>query len=237
VTTIDKLHGLARRAIESGEQAFSERAREAAEYLAKAQQLGATQRQSAEAIGKSAGWVNTLLKWRDAGYKTLCPFPDGDAKRRVQRAKQKNEPKKSRPATSAEQAQAQTAKAKAEQVKAEAQKAKAEASRVRAEAKKARSENAKAQAQARERFHETFSGFFGGHRERKKIHSGPRELLIKALGMLGSEHVGERASAAVVVEKQRKLLGMAWDELIVPAEADDQEVENEKVCNNRGKAA
>jgi hypothetical protein len=57
VTTIDKLHDQARQAIESGESRF----RDAAEYLAKAQQLGATQRQSAEAIGKSAAWVNGAL--------------------------------------------------------------------------------------------------------------------------------------------------------------------------------
>jgi hypothetical protein len=216
VTTIDKLHDQARQAIESGESRF----RDAAEYLAKAQQLGATQRQSAEAIGKSAAWVNGLLKWRDGSYKTACPFPGGDAKRRVQRAKQKNESKPSRPPTSAEEAQAQTAKANAERAKAEAQKAKAEASRARAEAKKARSENSKARAQARERFHDAFAGIFGGRPERKKIHSGPRDLLIKALGMLGSEHAGERASAALVVEKQRARLGMTWQELIVPAESE-----------------
>jgi hypothetical protein len=70
VTTIDKLHNQARQAIESGESKF----RDAAEYLAKAEKLGATQRQSA--IGKSVMWVNGLLKWRNGGYKTVCPFPN-----------------------------------------------------------------------------------------------------------------------------------------------------------------
>ena len=65
-----------------------------------------------------------------------------------------------------------------------------------------------------------FSGSSTGHRGKKKIHSGPRELLIKALGMLGSEHSGERANAAAVVEKQRAQLGLTWEELIVPAQAD-----------------
>ena len=66
-----------------------------------------------------------------------------------------------------------------------------------------------------------YADLFGGHRERKKIQSGPRDLLIKALGMLGSEHAGERAIAALVVEKQRAKLGMTWEELIIPAEEDD----------------
>jgi hypothetical protein len=47
--SVDKLHDKARRAIESGE----EKLRDAAEYLAEAQKLGASQRQSAKAIGMS----------------------------------------------------------------------------------------------------------------------------------------------------------------------------------------
>lgn len=62
---------------------------------------------------------------------------------------------------------------------------------------------------------------FGRGHTKKKIYSGPRELLIKALGMLGSEHAGERANAALVVERKRKQLGMMWDELIVPADLED----------------
>ena len=69
--SIDKLHNNARRAIESGEDKF----REAAELLAQARKLGATQRQSAKAIGKSPAWVNALLKWKSGGYKNWCPFP------------------------------------------------------------------------------------------------------------------------------------------------------------------
>lgn len=50
--------------------------------------------------------------------------------------------------------------------------------------------------------------------------SSHRELLVKTLGMLGSDHEGERANAAVSVEKQRALLGMTWNDLIVPAEVE-----------------
>jgi hypothetical protein len=86
---VDTLHEKARRAIESGEKLFNERAREAAEYLAEARELGAKQQQSASAIGKSAGWVNALLKWHDGGYKTVCPFPR--AARRIQPAERKTD--------------------------------------------------------------------------------------------------------------------------------------------------
>src|ERR1700758_4817328 len=96
---IGKLHDKARRAIESGEDKFHE----AAEYLAEAQKLGATQRESAKAIKKSPAWVNALLKWRSGGYKQHCPFPR--SKRRVQPAEQTAKP---RTPTTAEQAQAQT---------------------------------------------------------------------------------------------------------------------------------
>jgi hypothetical protein len=43
-----------------------------------------------------------------------------------------------------------------------------------------------------------------------------RELskLIGALGMLGSEHVGERAAAALIVERLRVKLGKQWKDLI-----------------------
>jgi len=104
--TIDTLHDKARRAIESGENKF----REAAEYLAKAQQLGTTQRESAEAIGKSPAWVNALLKWRRGGYKD-CPFPRSN--RRVQAAEQKPA---SRPPTTVQIAKFEAQKARAEVV-------------------------------------------------------------------------------------------------------------------------
>ena len=43
-----------------------------------------------------------------------------------------------------------------------------------------------------------------------------RELskLIGALGMLGSDHAGERAAAALQVERLRRRLGKQWKDLI-----------------------
>ena len=60
VIEISELLAQARKAIESGETSL----REAAETVALAQQQGATQRQIANAVGKSAAWVNRLLQWR-----------------------------------------------------------------------------------------------------------------------------------------------------------------------------
>jgi hypothetical protein len=60
-------------------------------------------------------------------------------------------------------------------------------------------------------------------RQRAAVQAGrhvqcrPRELLVQALGMLGSDDAGERANAVTVVEKQRLKLGKGWDELIIPA--------------------
>src|SRR5271155_3455760 len=118
----------AKRAITNGEASLQT----AAEYIAKAQEQRATQRQIAEAVGKSAAWVNRLLKWRSGGY-------DGEAFGRSKRPRvQAAEQKKSRPATQAQSRRADAAKVEAQRVRAEAQRAKAEAAKARAEAQKTR---------------------------------------------------------------------------------------------------
>jgi hypothetical protein len=40
------------------------------------------------------------------------------------------------------------------------------------------------------------------------------ELLAKMLGMMGSDHAGERANAAAAAEAMRKKLGLTWPELL-----------------------
>ena len=42
-----------------------------------------------------------------------------------------------------------------------------------------------------------------------------RERLIKLLGMLGSEHIGERAVAAKKIEELRTELALEWSDLII----------------------
>jgi hypothetical protein len=54
-----------------------------------------------------------------------------------------------------------------------------------------------------------------------------RKLLVKALGMLGSDKVGERASAALKVEKFRTRLGRTWDQLIVQEFDDDEDFDDD----------
>ena len=105
-----QLHSKARRAIEPGESKL----REATEYLAQAQKLGGTQRQSAKAIGKSPTWVNKLLKWRDAGYKETPFGPQSKAKRAAAVKATKQPMTEAR--ANAERAKAEAAKARAEAV-------------------------------------------------------------------------------------------------------------------------
>jgi hypothetical protein len=166
--TIAMLHDKARRAVDAGEHKF----REAAECLAAARKLGATQRQSAKAINKSAGWVNGLLRWRKAGYKGTPFGPQSKAQRaRVQSVKQSR-----RPMTTEE----------------------ALAMRARAEA---------------------VTAMFGVGT--KRIPAAARAELLKALRMLSSDHAAERASAALIAERQRARLNLTWDDLLVPAEVDE----------------
>jgi hypothetical protein len=58
--------------------------------------------------------------------------------------------------------------------------------------------------------------------ETKRVPKGARKELLKALAMLGSEHAAERASAALIVERQRARLNLTWDDLIVPAEVENE---------------
>lgn len=68
--TLAELLSRAKHAIESGETSLFA----AAEYIAAAQDQGASQRQIAKAVGKSAAWVNRLLKWRQGGYRDATAF-------------------------------------------------------------------------------------------------------------------------------------------------------------------
>lgn len=107
--SITTLHSKARRAIAAGEYKF----REAAEHLAAAKKLGASQRQSAKAIGKSPAWVNRLLKWRSGGYRETPFGPQSKAKRAAVQA-----PKRLRHSMTAEEAIAQTAQAEFQKARA-----------------------------------------------------------------------------------------------------------------------
>jgi hypothetical protein len=196
----------AKQAIANGEASLQR----AAECIAKAQARGATQRQIAEAVGKSAAWVNQLLKWRAAGYGQTAFGPAKAAQRAAFR--QSERAKKSKPKrTTPEQAEAERAKAQAQKAKADAAKAKADAAKAKAEARRAREETKRAEREA-------YANFFAGLRPKREIHSGDRTLLVKALGMLGSDQDGEVLNAARMAEKLRRKLGMSWEELLISAD-------------------
>jgi hypothetical protein len=85
-TTKAELLKRAKAAIEAGEQSLHD----AAEALGLAEEEhSATQREMAEAIGKSASWVNKLLKWRRSGYKDRSPFGPTTKRGRVEHAQQR----------------------------------------------------------------------------------------------------------------------------------------------------
>jgi hypothetical protein len=46
-----------------------------------------------------------------------------------------------------------------------------------------------------------------------------RRRLVSTLGMLGSQHTGERANAAALADKARAMFGLTWETLIVPAKS------------------
>jgi hypothetical protein len=211
--TIDQLLDKAKRAITSGDACM----REAAENIAEAQEQGATQRQIADRLEKSAAWVNQLLKWRADGYKGTA-FGPAKANQRAMFRQSEQQKSKPKPATTGEQARAERARTHADAERARAQAAKAEAAKAKADAQKAKADARRAREEARRAQHEAFAGIFGNHRVKKEIHSSDRTLLVKVLGMLGSNHSNEVVSAAGQAEKIRKRLGMSWDDLIIAAE-------------------
>jgi predicted transcriptional regulator len=116
-TTKAELLSRAKNAIESGDQSL----REAADALALAQEdFDTTQREIAEAVGKSAAWVNRLLRWRRESYPG-SPFGPGSKARR-ERQKSVQAPEQRAPRKiDADNAEASTEKCKTECAKREAE--------------------------------------------------------------------------------------------------------------------
>ena len=88
-TTKRELFARAKASIESGDQSYRSAAeyyRNAAEALAiSEEQHAATQREMAEAVGRSLGWVNALLQWHKAGYRDETVFGPGSKAARERR--------------------------------------------------------------------------------------------------------------------------------------------------------
>lgn len=198
--------------------------RKATEHMAKAQENGASQRRIANYLGKSPAWVNRLLRWRKSGYQDTPFGPQSKAGReraRVQAAERTKATKKSRTKTkhddlAAAVARAKAAQAEAAKTKADAERLADEAIRLKADAIRLKAEALREQIRA-DRARARAAGATFTARSEHVLQSGLRKLLVKALGMLGSDHAGERANAASVAERQRDRIGMTWDELLIPA--------------------
>jgi transposase len=124
----------------------------AAEYLQFAVDEGVSQREIAERVGRSVGWVNTLLQWRRDGFKTEYPF---------------------------------------------------------AEASRSSRERAEKRVHSNERRRKRSS----------RLSQNDRRVLVKLLGMLGSQHEGEVANAARKIEELRRRVDFMWDDVIIAAAA------------------
>lgn len=81
MTSIAEHLSAAKRDIANGDKSL----RNAAEHVAAAVELGASQRDVAATVGKSAAWVNRLLLWRSSNFIASGPFAD-DHKAKKQRA-------------------------------------------------------------------------------------------------------------------------------------------------------
>lgn len=204
------LHG-AKAAIDAGENFLHV----AAEKIAEAAEQGATQRQIATAVGKSAAWVNGLLKWRLAGYPETAFGPQKAARVEAARAFSQTKQEKPKSASTEDQARASTAKANAAKAKANAAEARAAADEAKANAAKAKADARKAKADRDKAFAGAFSP--NGGKKTAHINAAQRDTLVKCLGMLGSDHAPERDNAATHVERLRKKIGTSWDDLIVEA--------------------
>jgi hypothetical protein len=116
-TTKADLFSRAKDAIEAGDQSLHD----AAEALALAQEdFNASQREIADAVGKSVAWVNRLLQWRRQGF-VGTPFGPGSKARR-ERQKSVQAPEQRAPRKiDADNAEASTEKRKTECAKREAE--------------------------------------------------------------------------------------------------------------------
>ena len=198
IAKIPELLTRAKQSIESGVSAF----RAAAEYLADAQELGVSQRQLADEVGKSAAWVNALLKWRERGYPDGTPFrPQAKARPRLVKAVQETEQNgweaTDRPAITHEQVEITASGSLLDTAMVEAD--------TPVEAEVAKREDVAAPDAT------TTS------RPKVKLSSAQRGLLVNTLGALGSSKPGVRDHAARAVGRQLIRLGLKWEHLIIPA--------------------
>jgi transposase len=220
--TVSELLSRAKGSIESGITCWLA----ATEDMAAAQQQGASQREIAKAVGKTVGWVNGMLKWRQRGYQDTPFGPQAKASPQRARGVQSPERKKRKSKESATTDELAAALSRAQAAQTEAAKARAEAERATDEAMQFKAEALRERIRAENAYADACAADPNFDRHDCSIHSGTRELLVKALGMLGSNQPGERDNAARTAERLRVKLNKTWNQLIVREDDDDEDLDD-----------
>lgn len=186
----------AKRSISAGQHHW----KRAAELLARAVELGAAQRQIADAIGKSPAWVNSLLKWQKGGCQ-LTPFGPSSRASRVRRS---NLQATERDVLDERQFDPTGSDLIRNAVSPLGQKlpsvstvAEVSLARVPTPEQAVRFPGEPARG-----------GTLGTH----------RALLIEALNKLAGSSVAEREAACIVVEEIRSEINLPWDDLLIQAD-------------------
>ena len=172
-----------------GENFRTDKFRSAADCLARACDQGATQRQIAEGVGKSAAWVNRLLQWRKDGH-IGAPFAD-----KVVQGVNEN-------GLSSDQVTVEPTSVS--EISDTPDEHRLADSSVQAKASVAERNDIAATAERQP--------------TSKKFSGDERARLIETLESLATEQLRQRAQFALNVEKRRAELGLTWDELLKPAE-------------------
>ncbi|WP_448035162.1 hypothetical protein [Bradyrhizobium liaoningense] len=180
--------------------------RDAAEHIAKASEQGASQRAIAEEIGKSQAWVSRFLAWRAGGYAEDTPFgPESKAKRERQKDRDQ----------APDQADGEDLDLDDEKDDDQDEDLDDDDHGQHHPDQEEQVVEAAGEADNEGVFGSTNEGSERAQPAPGRTPEDKRVLLIKMLGMLGSHQHGERANAALMVERLRAEIGLTWDELIV----------------------
>jgi hypothetical protein len=179
---------LAKNAIASSDRNL----RLAAQYLGFAEETGKTQRQMAEGVGKSVGWVNRLLKWRRDGFPGDTPFGPQSAEARERKQEHVQSPEQPEPEDLEERRK-----------------------------QRERNRHHKERQREREFEEEVRARMAEAQHRASQIGESDRRRLVGVLGLLGSDKPGEVLAAASKAEAIRRSLNLSWDDLIVLAVVDE----------------
>lgn len=204
---VEALLSDARLSIERGETEL----KRGVEKMAEAERLGASHRDIAKAVGKSASWVNRMLKWRERDYRDNTPF--GPQSKEARRRKARVEATKQ----AEEEAGGSTADERLRAIPIWTRDTEKEAAE-RLQVASASHSPSDVQYSCQPEQGKTIT------RRRPGMSQERRRLLLDALVGLSASDAVDRANAASWVEKHRSAINLSWDELIVPADAPERQI-------------